>query len=345
MFCLFLGLAVIAADRASAEDLLQVNLTRIAFVPGDPARVTAFVSVSGRSGSPITGLTGADFSLRENNRPFQGRIQASSFVVTDRTLCFVLVLDHGENPATSLTFVRRGVKAFVTELGYRYPGAVVSYTGQPEIIAPPGRDARRLESVVRNLIPVPDRPVLYDGILTGLQALEDCTGQKEPPPDKKALILLSDGRDEGSMFSMEAAEARLRETGTSLYHVGYGTSGTLAMECLAMAALRTGGGSFFASTPEELVPLMLRIAGLLKNQYVLTYNSDLIGPTGEAYRLGVKVKADQGQGIDEMEFITPAVETNRSFAFTWWPVPAVLLCALVFFLLRWKRGGGHTGQE
>ena len=140
--------------------------------------------------------------------------------------------------------------------------------------------------------------------------------------ERRVIILLTEGRDEASMFSLEAAGTKLIESGASLFVIGYGLVNTPTMELLADLAARTGGDAFFSSQPDDLENIFANVAERLKHQYVLTYIPKRIGLDGRHHRITVQVEQKDRHGQARLEFVSPGNDSD-------FPLLPVLLIAVL----------------
>lgn len=317
---------------------IGVNVDRITFSAQDPVQVNVFATVSDRNGSIISDLAPENIHLIQDDLSVTGTVKARPFVVTDRELAFVVLVDHRDDMAASLTHVRQGVEGFLEEMGVRYQGAVISYTNHPRLIAGPSRGANSLIPKLVTLEPVSGRPYLYEGLLLGIQTLSSLSAGKSPAPDRLAIILLTEGLDQGSLFSPEAVEGKLLEAGITLFTIGYGPGGDRIMTDLSEAARRTGGRSYRAAGSEEIKPLLLTIAERLKNQYVITYSSDQIGLDGRPHTLEVEIWRHGQRGRGGLEFISPQKNGNRHIGPLIMASGGFVLALLIWLGFRIRRG-------
>ena len=125
---------------------------------------------------------------------------------------------------------------------------------------------------------------LYSAIVEGLAHLN------ESKLTKKALIVISDGRDNASKLRLDDVVKLADLSGASFYAIGiYDRNDTDAdPRTLRNMANRTGGEAFFPERLDELRALCERIALTLRNQYALSYSPPDRGP--EYRRIEVTVK-------------------------------------------------------
>ena len=110
---------------------------------------------------------------------------------------------------------------------------------------------------------------LYDALLASLQELSTVE-------DRKALLLFTDGDDEGSEASMEDALEAARRSRLSIYAVGLlGWSAADGMDTnnalLTQIAEHTGGRAFFPRNEKEMRTAFDRIRDELHRQYRMAY--------------------------------------------------------------------------
>ena len=110
---------------------------------------------------------------------------------------------------------------------------------------------------------------LYDALLASLQELSTVQ-------DRKALLLFTDGDDEGSEASMEDALEAARRSRLSIYAVGLlGWSLADGMDTndvlLTQIAEYTGGRAFFPRNEKEMSTAFDRIRDELHRQYRMAY--------------------------------------------------------------------------
>jgi VWFA-related protein len=109
---------------------------------------------------------------------------------------------------------------------------------------------------------------------------------------QKALIVLSDGKDESSRFSLENAIRTAQRTGVTVYVVGLeevkkDRDAKRALESLAQA---TGGRAFFIEGLDELPGIYASIQDELRSQYLLAYQSTSSKDENQFRRIEVDVK-------------------------------------------------------
>src|SRR6185436_7860460 len=123
---------------------------------------------------------------------------------------------------------------------------------------------------------------LYDSIVFCLYYFNGVKGQR-------AVLLLSNGKDEGSRFAFNDALDYARRSGVTLYTIGLG--GDADKRTLSKLAEETGGRSFFVDSVEGLPAIYKSIEEELRSQYLLGYQST--NTSGQTGFRAVEVKTDR----------------------------------------------------
>jgi len=107
---------------------------------------------------------------------------------------------------------------------------------------------------------------LYDVILKGIELL----GRH---PGRKALVVFTDGEDQGSHAAIADVERRLQASDVTLYMIGQGRGVTMDSLKSVMQRLSTptGGRALFTDSIDELHSAFTDLLDELSNQYLLGY--------------------------------------------------------------------------
>jgi VWFA-related protein len=108
---------------------------------------------------------------------------------------------------------------------------------------------------------------------------------------KRAIVLLSDGKDEGSRYGYNDVLEYARRSGVAIYAVGIGLSSQNADIRLKLSRLadETGGRFFFIERAKELDGIYDTIQKELRSQYFLAYQSAKEGDADKFRTIEVKM--------------------------------------------------------
>ncbi len=111
---------------------------------------------------------------------------------------------------------------------------------------------------------------LYDAVIASSDHLA-----KAAKRDKKVLIVVTDGEDNGSQESLEQSIRAVQdENGPTIYCIGIlGSEGKQhrAKRALEALSLQTGGVAFFPKNLDEVETISQAVARDIRNQYSITY--------------------------------------------------------------------------
>ena len=109
---------------------------------------------------------------------------------------------------------------------------------------------------------------LYDSVVFSLFYFNGVKGQR-------AMLLLSDGKDEGSRFNVEETLDFARRAGVAIYPIGLNIprSESEIRKVLKRLAEETGGRNFFVKDASELPAIYDAIQLELRSRYLLAYQS------------------------------------------------------------------------
>ena len=161
--------------------------------------------------------------------------------------------------------------------------ALITFNDHPQLAAKFTNDVTELAAGLAG-IKAERGTALYDSVVFALYYFNGLKGQR-------ALIVLSDGKDESSKFKWEETLEFARRAGVTIYTIGLGKELEHdSRKQLDKLAEQTGGRSFFVDTAAELGPAYQSIQEELRSQYLLVYQSTNAKPDKKFRSVDVKVK-------------------------------------------------------
>ena len=185
----------------------------------------------------------------------------------DTSASVVLVLDVSESMSrddvepTRLRAAKDAASAFLVDLPDDLRVGLVTFAAEAQLLVPPTIEHQEVEAGLSDL-PRGEGTVIGDGIARSLDAIAALWDEKGESP--AAIIVLSDGRDTGSLVHPDDAAARAAEQEIPVYTVVLGgdVTGTLAganIELMRRIAETTGGTTFTATTAGGLIDVYLEL--------------------------------------------------------------------------------------
>ncbi|MBI4851947.1 MAG: VWA domain-containing protein [Acidobacteria bacterium] len=145
-----------------------------------------------------------------------------------------------------------------------------------------------------SLVDPKGQTALYDAAYIGVEKVR--TGRHT----RKALLLISDGQDNNSRYSLKELRQLLKESDVQLYAIGITNvfsgrdldiEGQVILEELTRL---TGGRAFFPNNDAELTEVITRIGLELRHQYSIGYEPTNTKTDKRWHKIQVKIKAPKG---------------------------------------------------
>ncbi|HYR47015.1 MAG TPA: VWA domain-containing protein, partial [Thermoanaerobaculia bacterium] len=267
-------------DGTLAEDLRYVNAPAyISEVSVDAVELYTTVSDKGR---PVAGLQASNFKVYEDGA--LQKIESFEFV-KNLPISIGIMVDTSASMLESLPEAQQAALSFLDyTIGAKDRAFTVSFDNEPYLLT---KLTNRKDKLFRSLagMRAEGSTALYDAIVYGLYQFTGVKG-------KKALVLLTDGKDTASKFDFETMLEYVRKAGISIYGIGLKISGTdLEVKYkLNKLAQATGGQTFYVDSAKNLDAIYRQINEELRSQYLLTYYSTNPGGKDKWRKVEVKVE-------------------------------------------------------
>ena len=258
----YLRAAAYLVDGNATDAVVYVNAPDYLEIV-DIQYVELYATALHRSGRPVEDLRADQVRILEDGAPQEIlRFQR----VTDLPVHLQVMLDVSASMVDRLGVAREAaLDLFQTEITPRDRAALVTFNDHPYLAADFTNDTGALAGSLAGL-KAERGTALYDAIVFGLYYLNGIKGQR-------ALLLLSDGKDESSRFSFDQALEYAQRSGVAVYAIGLGKQPGPARRALSRLADQTGGRAFFIAKIGELAGVYGQILGELRSRYLITYQS------------------------------------------------------------------------
>ena len=265
------GGRLVEAVRTKALDVMET-------VDVDVVQVT--VTVADSHGRFVKGLPKTAFRVSEDGRPQT----ISHFASENVPLELLVAVDISGSMTPAMPKLKTAVKASLTAVPSQHQITLLAFNDT--LFTPTRRatdPAERIKAVDR-LAPW-GSTALYDAILRGVELLGRQTG-------RRALIVFSDGEDQGSHATIGDVERRLQASDIVLYMIGQGRGTTLESlkKVLQRLATPTGGRALFTDNIDELQGAFDELLDELSNQYLLAYPPSAVRHDDKWHRITVDVE-------------------------------------------------------
>jgi VWFA-related protein len=299
-------LAAVASSQVLAGAQLsiqQVQVKKHVGLVSDSLTAKAFINVLGSSGSPIQGLSHDLFKVYEGgSKDSQHVLKVESLEASQAGASIVVVVQASGAWMGIQEDVKKAVAAFVNGLAEKDEVAVVDYAESAETLAPFSPEKGDVAGKVGKLVANGKSYLLYDGIKQALSLYAAAAlpgkGHAESTeaallPAAKAIIVISDGRDNGSATDVESVIADAVKRRIPVHAVGHSEMGTEELRNLEEIARRTGGAYKAASSVDEINRALTAIKDYIYKMYVLEWKTGL-DHDGKEHKVEIAMENEGG---------------------------------------------------
>jgi Ca-activated chloride channel family protein len=269
----------------------------------ESALVTVPVIASDARGRFITGLTAGDFKLFEDG----AQVPISLFLTSEDPVKIALLIDTSKSTTTVLRDIKKAAEQFLLQMRPQDLALVVGFDSEIQILCPLSSDPRELKEAIKRAKSGGSRTRMRDAINEIAQRrFRSLTG-------RKAVILLTDGQDQGSRLSAEDLLNTVAASNTLIYSVFYSVDPRELMRELFGVSPRKKGttikwaehekqaaeylqkmcdisaGRLYASTVKELDAAFKQISEELRSQYLIGFYPDNSKLDGTMHNLVVSI--------------------------------------------------------
>jgi Ca-activated chloride channel family protein len=249
----------------------------------DAVQVT--VTVTDTQGKYVSGIPRKAFRIFEDSKPQQ----VSNFSSEDVPLELVVAVDISGSMAPAMPKLKAAAKEFLRAVPSRDQVTLLGFNDNVFALTRGATNPEERARAVDRLAPW-GATALYDVIARGIGMLGRQAG-------RRALIVFTDGEDQGSYVSLDDVERRLQASDVTLYMIGQGrgTTHDYLRRVMERLVTPTGGRAFSTDSIDALRLAFGDLLEELSHQYLLGYQSTN-ARRDEAWR-EIKVEVDGYSGV------------------------------------------------
>jgi len=249
------------------------------------------VTVVDRHDSSIVGLEKEQFRLYQDNV----EQVITHFSMDDAPMSVGFVFDASGSMTGKLWKSKEAVESFFSIANPDDEFFLVAFNNRVELTVDMTQDTQLLQRRLISLQPQGETALL-DGVMFSLQQI------KKANNSRKALIIVSDGGDNHSRYTLAEVKSAVREADVQIYAIGiYSRNGApRSFEELVGPVLMkditkdTAGRVFEIGSVDEFPFVASKISLALRNQYVLGYKPSTPQHDGKYHRIRVSLALPKG---------------------------------------------------
>jgi Ca-activated chloride channel family protein len=254
-------------------------------VKTDVKLVLVPVSVSDPDQRLVSGLRADNFELFEGKKPQE----IKHFSSADAPVSIGIILDASGSMHDKFNRVREAVTKFCEVANPQDEFFMIVFADEPRLATDFTTAPEDLEKDLLFTQPK-GRTALLDAIYMGLRQMKDAKY------GKKALLIISDGGDNHSLYAEKEVKAAAKESDVMIYAIGIFDRYVPTAEevrgpgLLAALAEPTGGRAYTLENAIELPAVASHIGRELRTQYVLGYRPAEMPRDGRWHKIQVKLR-------------------------------------------------------
>ena len=271
-----------AQEAFQLRDVERLHLDDVEAGVSGERRVRLYLRAETAHGDPIEQLRPSDLAVRDEGEVIEpGQLDIRMLGDAGRGASVVLALDTSRTMrGEPFEQARAAALAVVERLGSFDRVAVLSFDDEVRVIA--GFDTARAQTKVSHeqleIEPRTLSTVLWDAVHAAVELVR--RGGPELPR-RSFVLLFSDGKDSGSVHSLDEVIAYARgEDGqprTPVFTVGFSRFGGVGLENLDELARGTAASAFRATAPSELGGFFAEIWRKIMQSWVVEYSGRMDG--------------------------------------------------------------------
>lgn len=266
----------------SAEPSLNISKLDLGTYP----EICAVVSVSDKnSGNSFYGLVSEDFTVTQDGVPVTPEVTSINNVTG---VSVVIVVDESGSMIYNdrMEKTKESIQNFIDNMGAYDRTAIVGFHGWDSTVVHQKMtsDKSLLTAAVGRL--APDMNALTNIIVGAYVGLEQIVDEINPT----AVIIFSDGIDDGGHKSLRDAVELSKAKKTPIHSIGLETDSRYPLEDLAV---NTGGTLTFADDASELAGIYAAIRDNVMSQYMVCYQTPDTVQNGETHTVVIGTKLNK----------------------------------------------------
>jgi Ca-activated chloride channel homolog len=248
------------------------------------------VTVTDKSGRAVSGLEQKHFTLFEDD----AQQKITHFVAEQSPASIGIVFDASDSMAPKLRSARAAVNTILSNVKPNSEFFLVRFSTRAKVLVPMTSRPEEIRDSVERMR-VDGSTALLDGVRLAINEMEHAQYSR------KAIIIISDGEDNSSHWTVSELKAAVRERDILIYAIGItdpaereGQWSQLGEALLKEIAKQTGGRLFSVKKVEQLPNIADKIGSLLRNEYVLGYVPSHAAMDGTYRKVQLKVSRPRG---------------------------------------------------
>jgi VWFA-related protein len=297
-----LFLALVAPSVALAAGA-QLSIQQVEVTQKKWPHARGYVNVIGASGSPIQGLSQELFKVYEAGDKDSSRVEKVESLEAAQTGASIVIVVQASGAMMGIQEdLKKAVAAFVNGLGEKDQVAVVDYAEAAESVAPFSEDKGDVAGKAGKITFTGKSFLLYDGLAQALSLYAAAAspgkgGQSATLlPAAKAIIVISDGRDNGSATDVEKVISDANKRRIPIHAIGHSEMDQDSLSNLEMVSKRTFATYKAANSVDDINKALTVIKDYINKMYVIQWKTQL-DHDGKEHKIEIAMENEGGASL------------------------------------------------
>jgi len=266
------------------------------------------------------------------------------FQNTGEGVGYIFLVDISKSlPEEQFSQIREALSGWIQRLGTKDRAHIVTFGTRVSVIEDFSGDKDVLMTKIGALHLSDQKTKLHQALVHALELRQ----RTDPDlPARRVIVVLSDGKDEGSGFAVDDVLLKIQEMRVPVFSIGYsslrGSDKGKYLDVLHRIS-RASGGVFLPANTDSLLEIYSEIRDVIQRVFVLTLQCSFCREDGQQHQIQVNFQADLKAQNDEINvrFLPRRTESvpKKKFWQTipWWVYGITGLFLIVLSVLIFRR--------
>ena len=217
MTVLLLAAVTVGSPKVTAQGLMHFSVTQVQQLDVGAPVVRAYLDLTDAAGQPLDSLPASSLAATLGEWTAEP-IEVAPFAAAQQGIAYVFLVDISKSLSSDL-FAQMvgGIETWVADMGELDRAAIIAFGESSQLIVDFTGSKDELLAGLESLGPTDNETLLHQALADAL----DLNRRLDVDlPGRRAVVIFSDGKDEGSAFEVDDILARLRDDRSPIYAIG-----------------------------------------------------------------------------------------------------------------------------
>jgi len=251
-------------------------VTRIEQVVEGNSALKLYVSAESDTGASIVDMKQEELGLTLDNTPLKVE-SIKLFSQTGEGMAITLLLDcsksmgsKGEGEQEPFAMAKEAARRLINGMGPKDTFSILAVGDTVKVVQPFTSDKALLGQSLNSIKPTANLTMLYEALR---KAIELNAQSGVGIPERRAVIVISDGKDEGSGITLDDVLESNKRSGLPFFAIGFTRVEPAHLSNLKRLALKSGGLYVASPTAKSITKALPAIKEYFRNSYTVQANA------------------------------------------------------------------------